>query len=121
MTQLIVCITKMDSVAYGQARFEEAVSETKRMLCEVGWRQEDLDARVPFIPLAAWTGDNVVQPSGRMTWWRGCTLQAGPAAGRTVTTLASALNDAASPPERLVRAPFRMPITGALKVKGAGD
>jgi elongation factor 1-alpha len=123
VSQLIVCITKMDSAMarYGQERFDEVVQAVKRMLTQVGWKEAVVETRVPFIPMAAWDGQNVVQQSLQMAWWKGCVVKLSDTDHRTVATLAEALNEVVVQPDRRVHKPFRMPITGIFKIKGVGD
>jgi len=123
ISQLIVCVTKMDSASarYGQERFDEVVLAVKQMLVQVGWKEAIVETRVPFIPLAAWDGENVAQPSTQMAWWKGCTVKPSATDCRTVVTFAEALNEVVVQPERQVHKPFRMPITGIFKIKGVGD
>mmetsp|Transcript_144177 Transcript_144177/g.251273 ORF Transcript_144177/g.251273 Transcript_144177/m.251273 type:complete len:1485 (-) Transcript_144177:76-4530(-) len=120
ISQLVICVTKLDSVGYSESCFTEVVQDVKKMLTQEGWKQAVTDTQVPFIPLAAWTGDNLVQPSEKMPWWKGCTVQVGAGGSCTVNTLADALNEAVVAPKQVVDAQLRMPITGVLKIKGVG-
>ena len=65
---LIVAVNKMDAVAYDEAAFERVRRDydafTQRLAAE------DLS----FVPISALVGDNVVQPSANMPWYRGATL-----------------------------------------------
>jgi len=69
---MIVCINKMDekNVAYGQARYEEIVTEVKTYLKKVGYNPDN----VPFVPISGWVGDNMVDKSTNMPWYKGKTL-----------------------------------------------
>jgi bifunctional enzyme CysN/CysC len=65
---VVVTINKMDLVDFSQARFDE--------ICEA---YRDFAARLDlpdlhFIPISALNGDNVVDPSPSMPWYRGSTL-----------------------------------------------
>jgi len=65
---LVVAINKMDLVNYDQAVFDRIVSQYRKLA-------EKINARdVVFIPVSALSGDNVVDKSKNMPWYRGCTL-----------------------------------------------
>ena len=65
---LVVCINKMDLVGYREDRFLE--------LCdEVGEFAKDLEVdELTYIPISALVGDNVVDRSTAMPWYRGPSL-----------------------------------------------
>jgi sulfate adenylyltransferase subunit 1 len=65
---LILCVNKMDAVGYNQAVFEEIVAAFQAFTAPLN---------IPFIsyvPVSALNGDNVVQPSNQMPWYKGQTL-----------------------------------------------
>jgi elongation factor 1-alpha len=90
--QMIVCVNKMDdkSVGYKKPRFEEIQKEVKIFLKKVGYRPN----LVPFVPISGWHGDNMLEKSDKMPWWKG-------------PTLIEAL-DAIKPPKRPVDKPLRI-------------
>ncbi|RAH38235.1 sulfate adenylyltransferase subunit CysN [Halomonas sp. SL1] len=61
---LVVAINKMDLVDYSQERYEEIVAEYQ----EIAGKLNAPDIR--FVPLSALKGDNVVNPSEAMDWYR---------------------------------------------------
>jgi len=65
---VVVTINKMDLVNYSQERFEEICEDYKQFVSRL-----DLPD-LHFIPLAALHGENVVDPSPNMPWYRGSTL-----------------------------------------------
>lgn len=65
---VIVTINKMDLVGYSQSRFDEICQDYKEFASRL-----DLPD-LHFIPLAALHGENVVDPSPNMPWYRGSTL-----------------------------------------------
>ncbi len=67
---IVVAINKMDLVGYEQARFDAIVADYRTFAAEAGVRP----AR--FIPLSAFKGDNIVEPSANMPWYRGESLMA---------------------------------------------
>ena len=65
---VIVTVNKMDLVEYSQTRFDEICEDYKDFASRL-----DLPD-LHFIPLAALHGENVVDPSPNMPWYRGSTL-----------------------------------------------
>lgn len=65
---VVVTINKMDLVNYSQARYDEICEDYKQFVSRL-----DLPD-LHFIPLAALHGENVVDPSPNMPWYRGNTL-----------------------------------------------
>ncbi len=62
---LVVCVNKMDLVGYRRDVFEELRAQMAEFLSGLPI------ADVTFIPISALRGDNVVEPSERMDWYRG--------------------------------------------------
>jgi bifunctional enzyme CysN/CysC len=62
---LVVTINKMDLVNYSQERFEQI----KKLYTEFASGLEIRD--IHFIPISALKGDNVVEPSANMPWYKG--------------------------------------------------
>jgi sulfate adenylyltransferase subunit 1 len=65
---LIVCINKMDLVDYSNDVFEEVVMEYKKLASKLEVKD------IHFIPISALNGDNVVDQSKNMDWYKGPTL-----------------------------------------------
>merc|ERR1711870_198348 len=114
--QLIVGVNKMDSTEppYSQARFEEIQKEVQSFIKKVGYNP----AAVPFVPISGWHGDNMLEPSTNMSWYKGweVTRKEGNAKG---TTLLEAL-DAIIPPARPTDKPLRLPLQDVYKIGGIG-
>ena len=66
---IVVCVNKMDLVGYEQQAYEAIRSEFTPFVARL-----DVDDAV-FIPTSALNGDNVVEPSANMPWYRGGTLR----------------------------------------------
>ncbi len=62
---VVVAVNKMDLVDWSQARFGQIVSDYLAFSGQLGL------AAPTFIPLSALLGDNVVEPSANMPWYRG--------------------------------------------------
>lgn len=65
---MIIAVTKMDAVAFDQARFTELHSQIV-VLC----RSLEIASHA-VIPVSAATGDNLMRASAEMPWWRGNSL-----------------------------------------------
>ena len=102
--QLICCINKMDdpTTFYSQARYTEIVKEVSTYLQKVGYHP----AKVPFIPISGWHGDNLIEKSSNMPWYTGPSLQ-------------EAL-DLIVPSERYSEKPLRLPVREVYKIPGIG-
>jgi len=102
--QMIVGVNKMDekTVGYGQARFEEIQKEVQNFIKKIGYNP----ANVPFVPISGWVGDNMIEKSTNMAWWKG-------------PTLLEAL-DSMVPPVRPVEKPLRVPLQDVYKIGGIG-
>jgi elongation factor 1-alpha len=102
--QMIVAVNKMDdkTVKYAQARYEEIKTEVSAYLKKVGYDPK----KVPFIPVSGWVGDNMIEDSPNMGWWKG-------------GTLLQAL-DAITPPARPTDKPLRLPLQDVYKIGGIG-
>ena len=106
--QMIVAVNKMDdtSVNYGEKRYKEIVDELTIYLKKVGYNP----AKIPFIPISGWNGDNMISKEGEkgdmMPWYKG-------------KTLLQALDDL-NPPKRPVDKPLRLPLQDVYKIGGVG-
>jgi elongation factor 1-alpha len=102
--QMIVGVNKMDdkSVNYSQARFEEIKTEVQGFLKKIGYNP----AMIPFIPISGWAGDNMVDATTNMPWWKG-------------GTLLEAL-DGVKEPKRPSEKPLRLPLQDVYKIGGIG-
>jgi elongation factor 1-alpha len=102
--QMICLVNKMDdkSVKYSKPRFEEIRSEMKKFLKTVGYKPK----KIPFIPISGWVGDNMLENSKNMPWYKG-------------PFVLKAL-DAIKPPKRPIDKPLRLPLQDVYKIGGIG-
>merc|ERR1711990_919457 len=121
--QIIVGINKMDcDVAnYKEERYNEIRDEMINTMKKVGWKADFLEKSVPILPISGWMGDNLLEKSTKMAWWKGKDVL--DAKGNTVhvDTLKDFLNDMIYPPARDTTKALRLPISGIYKIKGVGD
>jgi len=102
--QMIVTINKMDdkSVNWSEARFKEISDELTKYLTKVGYKPEAFQ----FIPISGWHGDNMIEKSDNLKWFKG-------------PTMLEAL-DAIVPPKRPSDKPLRLPLQDVYKIGGIG-
>ena len=112
--QLIVAVNKMDNTEppYSQERYLEIVSNLQAYIKKIGYNPK----QVPFVPMSGWQGDNLIEVSERMPWWKGWTTDK---AGEKCEglTLMQAL-DAIQPPKRPTDKPLRLPLQDVYKIGG---
>jgi len=114
--QLIVGVNKMDSTEppYSEARFEEIKKEVSGFIKKVGYDPK----AVAFVPISGWHGDNMIEPSTNMSWYKGWKVERKDA-NANGTTLLNAL-DAILPPKRPTDKPLRLPLQDVYKIGGIG-
>jgi elongation factor 1-alpha len=114
--QLIIGVNKMDNTEppYSEARFNEISKEVEAYIKKIGY----IPKAVPFVPISGWVGDNMIEPSDKMPWFKGWSVERkqGNASGKT---LYQAL-DAILPPERPTDKPLRLPLQDVYKIGGIG-
>merc|ERR1712005_98900 len=71
--QICIGVNKMDcdTAGYKKERYEEISNEMKNMLIKVGWKKDFIEKNVPILPISGWCGDNLLEKSKNMDWWKG--------------------------------------------------
>jgi elongation factor 1-alpha len=114
--QLIIGVNKMDSTTppYSETRFKEIEKEVSNYIKKIGYNPKN----VPFVPISGWVGDNMIEESPNMPWFKGWAIERkeGNASGMT---LMNAL-DAITPPSRPSDKPLRLPLQDVYKIGGIG-
>jgi len=114
--QLIIGVNKMDSTEppYSEKRFSEISSEVANYVKKVGYNPKS----VAFVPISGWHGDNMIEPSENMPWYKGWSkeMKEGKFSGKTMF---EAL-DAIIPPTRPSDKPLRLPLQDVYKIGGIG-
>jgi len=104
--QMIVCVNKMDVPSkgqkYNQERYNEIVTEVSTYLKKIGYNP----AKIPFVPISGWDGDNMLERSPNLAWYKG-------------PIMIEAL-DAIIPPKRPHDKPLRIPLQDVYKIGGIG-
>jgi len=112
--QLIVACNKMDTCKWSEDRFNEIVKETKGFIKKVGYNP----LSVPFVPISGWHGDNMLEASTNMGWYKGWTKETKAGAAKGITLLDAI--DAIDPPTRPTDKPLRLPLQDVYKIGGIG-
>jgi len=114
--QMIVAVNKMDSTEpkYSEKRFQEIVKEVSGYVKKIGFNPK----AIAFVPISGWHGDNMIQATENMPWYKGWKVERkeGNADGKT---LFEAL-DAIIPPQRPSDKPLRLPLQDVYKIGGIG-
>merc|ERR1712094_59294 len=102
--QMRVAMNKMDNTTppYSEARYKEIKEEVTNFLKKTGYDPE----KIPFIPISGFHGDNMIEDSTNMNWYKGPNL---------LDSL-----DQAKPPKRPVDKPLRLPLQDVYKIGGIG-
>merc|ERR1712110_248576 len=114
--QLIVGVNKMDNTEpkYSENRYNEIVKEVSSYVKKIGYNPKT----VAFVPISGWHGDNMIEPTDNMPWYKGWKVERkdGNASGKT---LFEAL-DAILPPQRPSDKALRLPLQDVYKIGGIG-
>jgi len=112
--QLIVAVNKMDTTNWSEERFNEIIKEVSGFIKRVGYNPKT----VAFVPISGWHGDNMLEDSTNMTWFKGWEkeIKGGKAKGKT---LLEAI-DSIEPPSRPTDKPLRLPLQDVYKIGGIG-
>jgi len=114
--QLIVACNKMDTTEppFSEARYNEVMTEVSNYIKKIGYNPKT----VAFVPISGFNGDNMIEPSSNMPWYKGWAIERkeGNATGKT---LLEAL-DSIVPPSRPTDKPLRLPLQDVYKIGGIG-
>jgi len=100
--QMVVALNKMDACQYSEQRYNDIKEEVSNYLKKVGYKP----AKVAFVPISGWVGDNMIDKSTNMPWYTG-------------PTLLEAL-DQVQAPKRPTDKPLRLPLQDVYKIGGIG-
>ena len=107
----------MDSCNWSEQRFNEIKEEMTKMITQAGFKPK----QVPFIPYSGFHGENLVEKTDKMSWYKGWKANLNKDTVIEGFTLYDALEKLARPPKRKPDASVRIPINGIYKIKGVGD
>merc|ERR1712079_199453 len=115
--QLIVGINKMDNTEpkYSKDRYEEIVKEVSNYVKKIGYNPKS----VAFVPISGWHGDNMIEASTNMPWYKGWNKETKEGGKQSGKTLFEAL-DSINPPVRPSDKALRLPLQDVYKIGGIG-
>lgn len=99
--QVAVCVNKMDLVGYDRKVFDRIEKEYRKFLKEIG-----LEPKL-FLPLAALEGENLIESSSRMAWFKGPSVLG--------------VLDSFEKAPTIEKKPFRLPVQAVYKFTEDGD
>merc|ERR1711970_946611 len=106
----------MDSTEppYSEKRFSEISSEVSNYVKKVGYNPK----AVAFVPISGWHGDNMIEASTNMPWYKGWNkeVKEGKFSGKTLFEALDSIN----PPVRPSDKPLRLPLQDVYKIGGIG-
>jgi elongation factor 1-alpha len=100
--QLIIAVNKMDLVDYAEDKFNAVKEEVSTLIAGIGFKPSE----VPFIPISAYEGDNISEPSSNTPWYKG-------------KSLIPSFDDFKAP-EKPTNLPLRVPIQDVYSITGVG-
>ncbi len=101
--QIIVLINKMDLLGYSEDKYNEIKEKIIKILKEAGYKNAE---KFDYIPLSAYYGDNVIEKSIKMKWYKGDSFI------KRVEKLKE--------PKRLIEGPLRIPILRVYSMPDVG-
>ena len=104
----------MDTNKWSEDRFNEIIKEVSIFIKKVGYNPKT----VAFVPISGWHGDNMLEASENMPWFKGWVKES-KSGSVTGKTLLQAI-DAIEPPTRPTDKPLRLPLQDVYKIGGIG-
>ena len=102
VNQLAIIVNKMDAVDYSEDKYKKVKEEVSALLKSMQYDPE----KTNFIPTSAMEGDNIVNKSEKMDWYKGPTLRE--------------QLDIFEEPEKPTELPLRLPIQDVYSITGIG-
>src|SRR5207247_2503402 len=96
-------INKMDMVNWDEKKYETVKTDVSGLLKLVGFKPDE----IPFIPCSAYLGENVVNKSSKIPWWKG-------------NTVLGTMDEKIKVPEKPTSLPLRTPIQDVYTITGIG-
>ncbi len=102
VSQIAVAVNKMDTVDWKEEAFNKVKEEVSILLKQAGYKLD----KVTFLAISGFKGDNVVNKSTNMPWYKGPTIME--------------QLDLFEPPEKPTTLPLRMPLQDVYEITGIG-
>jgi elongation factor 1-alpha len=104
--QIIIAVNKMDTIQYAESRYNEIKKEMGDYLVKVGYKLDNPKNPIYFVPISGFNGDNMIERSTNMPWYKG-------------PILIEALDEMREP-KRPTDLPLRLPLQDVYKIGGIG-
>jgi elongation factor 1-alpha len=112
--QIIILVNKMDATdsPFSERRFNEIKNVLSKYIKDIGYQLEI----IAFIPVSATHGDNMIEPSENMSWYKGWTVQSKEdnVTGKTLVEAIDAIILMPQPSDK----PLRIPIEDVYNIGG---
>lgn len=95
--KLLVAVNKMDLAGFSEAKFNKIERGLSEFARNIGFKDEN----VKFVPISAYTGEDIIKKSGKMPWYKG-------------KPLLETLQDIVSTTEKKEDKPLRIVLQGFL-------
>ncbi len=102
VSQIAVNVNKMDSVEFKEDAYKKVVAEVSPILKQAGYKPEG----ITFLAISGFKGDNVVNKSANMPWYKGPTVKE--------------QLDLFTQPDKPTELPLRMPLQDVYEITGIG-
>lgn len=91
-----------------KARFEEIKKEVSSYIKKIGYNP----AAVAFVPISGWNGDNMLEVSEKMPWFKGWNIERkeGKADGKCLIEALDAILPPSRPTDKALRLPLQVNI-----------
>ncbi|KAB8278352.1 P-loop containing nucleoside triphosphate hydrolase protein [Aspergillus minisclerotigenes] len=111
-----LAVNKMDTPRYTDDRFDEIIKETSRFIKKIGYNPK----AVAFVPISGLYGDNLVEESPNMSWFKGWTSETkyGVLKGKTLLDAIDAVEPLSH--RNATDKPLRLPIRDVKEVPDIG-
>ena len=106
----------MDTCNWDETRFNEIKTEMMGMLKDAGLKPK----KCPVIPYSGFHGENLVEPTDKMPWFKGWSANLNKDTVISGVTILDALEKYVKPPKRNLEGPLRIPIGQTYNIKGVG-
>ena len=97
-----------------EKRFTEIQTEVSNYVKKVGFNPKS----VSFVPISGWHGDNMIEPSTNMGWYKGWQKEVKEGKFKGMTMFEAL--DSIIPPTRPSDKPLRLPLQDVYKIGGIG-
>jgi len=114
--QMIVACNKMDTTEppFSETRFNEVITEVGNYVKKIGYNPKS----IPYVPISGWHGDNMIEASTNMKWYKGWEVERKEGNAKGMTLLEAM--DVILPPSRPTEKPLRLPLQDVYKIGGIG-